>query len=117
MFIDNDLAEKQMENINNGLSWLADISNRTVQWVRATETFVFGHKEVQMTNAIIDKSAAVILASEPIRSNEDLKTIPNVRLVFDNEEGIDALMKMIENARADLRSINAKEKHDDQTTI
>jgi hypothetical protein len=109
MFIDNDEAERQMNNINTGLTWMGETANNLIRWARATEEFVFGHQEVQMTNAIIDTQVAVILAHEPIRSNEDLKTIPHVRLVFDNEAGIDSLIRAIENARRDLRDINAKE--------
>jgi len=110
MYIDNDEAERQMNNINSGLTWMGETANNLIRWVSATEQFTFGHKEVQMTNAIIDTQVAVILAHEPIRSNEDLKTIPHVRLVFDNEAGIDSLIRALENARRDLKEVvDAKE--------
>jgi hypothetical protein len=110
MFIDNAEAKRQMNNINNGLTWMGETANNLIRWARATEQFTFGHQEVQMTNAIIDTQVAVILAHEPIRSNEDLKTIPHVRLVFDNEAGIDSLIRALESARRDLKDgINTKE--------
>jgi hypothetical protein len=107
MRIDNEEAEKQMNNLASGIEWLTNALQRSVQWAGETSAFIFGHKEVLMTVAQINESAAVILAYKPIKSNEDILTIPNVKLIFDNQKGADALIRQINGAKALLGKIKA----------
>lgn len=97
------LAEAE-RNIEAGLGFFEDHIRRMNKWIYDTKHYVFGHTEVCMTNGISDetKVAVCVLSQEPFVVDK-VEDTPHVKLIFDNEAGLDALIKQLEALRPLIR--------------
>lgn len=105
MLFDKDKAEMANEKISEGFAWLEDYIVSCKKWIFATNEFIFGHDKVLMTTGISEEGgqSVVVLHHEAFSKTEELLTLPHVKLIFDNEKGVDSLIRSLEEARRLLK--------------
>lgn len=113
-FTEDEVAELKVaigDDFANALMELVEGGTKAINWISKTKRFEFGDDKVLMVNMIAKDRAILGFLQNPNLPEDELEKYisdggtPQVRLVFKDEKGIDALIEHLEALKQSWRNV------------